>query len=86
MLDFRDWMVRCVWLAGVFLLGSAVFGSLWTGLYGLGDVAGAAVCRGIFWGFVACWSLNTVALIGLLTAHVLTPSPIPIELPKDNRQ
>ena len=36
-----------------------------------GDADGARFCRGIFWGFAACWSMNLLTLIGLLTTQVL---------------
>jgi hypothetical protein len=81
--DSRDWIVRCVWMAGVLMLGCAVFGSLWSGLAGLGDAGGARFFQGMFWGFFACWCLNGTALVGLLTAHILNPSKIPMES-KDN--
>lgn len=71
MQEFRDWTVRCVWWAAILTLGCAIFGSLWSGLYGLGDADGARFCRGIFWGFAACWSMNLLSIIGLLTTQVL---------------
>lgn len=74
----KDWIVRCVWLAGILTLGCGVFASLWAGLHGLGDAAGAGCCQGVFWGFFACWTLNGLTLIGLLTAQVLNPTLAPI--------
>jgi hypothetical protein len=61
-------------------LGCGVFGSLWSGLHALGDPAGASGCQGIFWGFVACWSLNGMTLIGLLTANALSSSQLTTKL------
>lgn len=75
MQDCKEAIVRCCWLAGIFTLGGAVFGSLWSGLSALGDAQGASITQGLFWGFVICWALNGAALIGLLTANALQPAP-----------
>jgi ABC-type spermidine/putrescine transport system permease subunit I len=74
--QIKEWIVRSVWLAGILTLNCAVFGSLWSGLFALGDARGALWCQGIFWGFLSSWILNTIALIGLLTANVLIPSEL----------
>jgi hypothetical protein len=81
----KDAIITCSWLAGVFALGSLVFGSLWSGFSALGDVQGASVAEGTFWGFVICFGINGLALIGLLTATSLKTAPLPDRQPtKDN--
>ncbi len=67
----RERIIRCVWLAAVLALGCAIFGSLWSGLSALGDVAGARFCLGVFWGLAACWGVNAIAWIGLLTTCMM---------------
>ena len=54
----REWIVRCSWLAAVLTLGCAIFGSLWSGLYALGDTSGARFCKGVFWGLVGVLGLQ----------------------------
>lgn len=86
----KEAIVKCSWLAGIFTLGLCVFGSLWTGLAALGDAQGARLSQGLFWGFLICWGLNGIVLVGLLTAKSLEPVAIPLKQqrtddgPKDN--
>lgn len=73
----KEAIVQCCWLAGIFTLGCCVFGSLWSGLAALGDIQGASLSQGLFWGFVICWGLNGIGLIGLLTAKSLETAAVP---------
>ena len=78
--NLKIWLVRCGWLAGFLMLLSAVFGSLWGGLSGLGDAAGAVFFQGMFWGALVCFAADTIVLVGLLTWQVLNENG---EMPGD---
>jgi hypothetical protein len=73
--NLKLWLIRCGWLAGFLMLLSAVSGSLWGGLSGLGDAAGAAFFQGMFWGTLVCFAADALVLVGLLTWHVLNENP-----------
>ena len=67
-------IARALQTGAALTLATLVALTLWLALRALGDASGAAVARGVTWGFGIAWTVNLVALVVLLALAELSIS------------